>query len=123
MTFAPSGAPGGQSGSYDDFGGRIWQTMPTPMGHALGGLAAAFLADSAAGRHQLTPALLLASAAAAVAPDLDLLTGSHRTYTHSLAAVVIILALSWLALRRRLRHPFRVAAILAAAYASHLVLD
>ena len=93
------------------------------MGHALGGLAAAFLADSAARRHQLTPALLLASAAAAVAPDLDLLTGSHRTYTHSLAAVVIILALSWLALRRRLRHPFRAAAILAAAYASHLVLD
>ena len=93
------------------------------MGHALGGLAAAFLADSATGRQQLTPALLIASAAAAVAPDLDLLAGSHRTYTHSLGAVFIIAALSSLALRGRLRHPFRAAAILTAGYASHLVLD
>ena len=93
------------------------------MGHTLGGLAAAFLADSASGRQQLTPALLIASAVLAVAPDLDLLTGSHRTYTHSLGAVFIVAAASWLTLRGRLRHPFRAAIILTAGYASHLILD
>ena len=49
--------------------------MPTPVGHALGGLAAAFIADSAVRRPQLSPALLAAAAAIAVAPDLDLLIG------------------------------------------------
>ena len=97
--------------------------MPTPVGHALGGLAIAFLADSAGRRHELTPALLLASAGVAVAPDLDLLTASHRTYTHSIGAVFVITVLSWLVMRGRVRHALRATTILMAAYSSHLMLD
>jgi membrane-bound metal-dependent hydrolase YbcI (DUF457 family) len=93
------------------------------MGHAIGGLAAAFIADSALRRWQLTPALLIISAGAAMAPDLDLLTGSHRTYTHSVGAVLIVGLVSYLAMRRRVPSAFRAACVLMAAYGSHLVLD
>jgi membrane-bound metal-dependent hydrolase YbcI (DUF457 family) len=97
--------------------------MPTPVGHVLGGLAAAFLADSTGRRHQLSPALLIASAAVAVAPDLDLLVGSHRTYTHSVGAVLVVGLTSWLVARGRVPNATRAAAILMAAYSSHLVVD
>jgi membrane-bound metal-dependent hydrolase YbcI (DUF457 family) len=93
------------------------------MGHALGGLAAAFIADSAVRRHQLSPALLIVAAAAAVAPDLDLLIGTHRAHTHSLGAVFVVGLTSWLALLGRASSPMRAAMVLTAAYASHLVLD
>src|SRR5688572_16957687 len=97
--------------------------MPTPMGHALGGLAAAFIADSAVRRHQLSPALLTAAAAAAISPDLDLLIGLHRGCTPSLGAVFLVGVTSWLAFRGRVQSPFRAALVLTAAYGSHLVLD
>ena len=93
------------------------------MGHALGGLAAAFIADSAVRRPQLSPALLVAAAATAVAPDLDLLIGLHRAYTHSLGAIFVVGVASWLVLRGRVPYPMPAAAILTAAYTSHLVLD
>jgi membrane-bound metal-dependent hydrolase YbcI (DUF457 family) len=93
------------------------------MGHALGGLAAAFIADSAVRRPQLSPALLVAAAAIAVAPDLDLLIGMHRAYTHSLGALFVVGVTSWLVLRGRVPHPMPAAALLTAAYGSHLVLD
>jgi hypothetical protein len=93
------------------------------MAHALGGLAAAFVVDSAVRRPQLSPALLVAAAATAVAPDLDLLIGLHRAHTHSLAAVFVVGVTSWLVLRRRVPYPMPAAAMLAAAYGSHLALD
>jgi membrane-bound metal-dependent hydrolase YbcI (DUF457 family) len=97
--------------------------MPTPAAHALGGLAAAFLVDSLRRRPVLSPALLVASAVAAMAPDLDLLAGSHRTYTHSLGAILIVGIVSWLIMQRRISSPLRAAVILMAAYGSHLLLD
>jgi membrane-bound metal-dependent hydrolase YbcI (DUF457 family) len=97
--------------------------MPTPAAHALGGLAAAFLVDSIRRRPVLTPALLTASAVAAMAPDLDLLAGSHRTYTHSLGAVFLVGIASWLITRGRVPSAVRAALIVMAAYGSHLVLD
>jgi membrane-bound metal-dependent hydrolase YbcI (DUF457 family) len=97
--------------------------MPTPAAHALGGLAAAFLVDSIRRRPMLSPALLAASAAAAMAPDLDLLAGSHRTYTHSLGAVFIVGLASWVIARGRVPSAVRAALIVMAAYGSHLVLD
>jgi membrane-bound metal-dependent hydrolase YbcI (DUF457 family) len=99
--------------------------MPTPTAHAIGGLAAAFLIDALRRRPLLTPALLVTSAAAGMAPDLDILTGSHRTYTHSLGAVFIVGVVSWLVVTARGSMPkaTRTAAILAAAYGSHLFLD
>ena len=96
--------------------------MPTPFGHAIGGLAAALFANSAARRPGLSPRLLLAAVAAAVSPDLDILVGSHRTYTHSVAAVVIVGLVSWVALRRT-SNAAAAAAAITAAYASHLALD
>jgi membrane-bound metal-dependent hydrolase YbcI (DUF457 family) len=93
------------------------------MGHAVGGLAAAFLADSALRRWQLSPALLAASAAVAVVPDLDLLVGSHRTYTHSVGAVIVVGIVSYLLVRGRVPSAMRAACVLMAAYGSHLVLD
>ena len=99
--------------------------MPTPAAHAIGALAAAFLIDAVRRRPLLTPALLVTSAAAGMAPDLDLLTGSHRTYTHSLGAVFIVGVVSWLVVTARGSMPkaTRTAAILASAYGSHLFLD
>ena len=89
----------------------------------MGGLAAALLADSAFRNQRLSPGLLIASAAVAVAPDLDLLTGSHRTYTHSVGAVFLVGVMSWFVVRGRASNRMRAAAVLMAAYASHMVLD
>ncbi|HUP39194.1 MAG TPA: metal-dependent hydrolase [Vicinamibacterales bacterium] len=99
--------------------------MPSPAAHALGGLATAFVVDAVRRKPLLTPALVVTAAAAGMAPDLDLLFGSHRTYTHSLGAVLIVGVMSWVvtAGRGRLRDATRTAAILAAAYGSHLALD
>jgi inner membrane protein len=97
--------------------------MPTPAAHALGGIAAAFLVDSVRRRPVLSPALLVASAVAAMAPDLDLLAGSHRTYTHSIGAVTIVGVVTWLVTLRRVPNAARAALIVMAAYGSHLLLD
>jgi len=96
--------------------------MPSPVGHAIGGLVAAFVVDSFGRRPALRLPLLAASAALAVAPDLDILAGSHRTYSHSIGAVAIVGLVCWLALRRRSSGP-TAAAAMTAAYASHLPLD
>lgn len=96
--------------------------MPSPVGHALGGLAAAFVVDSLARRPTLTLPLLAASAVMAIVPDLDILAGSHRTYSHSVGAAAIVGVVSWLALRAR-GSSGAAAAVLTAAYASHLPLD
>jgi len=96
--------------------------MPSPVGHALGGLTAAFLINAFARRPALTVGLLVTSAAIAVAPDLDIPLGSHRTYTHSVGAVAVVALATWLVLRRRPGGAAGAAA-LAAAYASHLALD
>ena len=96
--------------------------MPTPVGHALGGLAAAFLVSSAAASSRLTMPVLAACAAVAVAPDLDIPFGSHRTYTHSIAAVALAGITAWAVLRRR-PASVQMSLVIAAAHASHLVLD
>jgi len=97
--------------------------MPTPLGHALGGLAAAFIVNSVARQPGLSPPLVLASVAVAVCPDLDLLWGSHRTYTHSLGAVALTGLTAWLLLRPRLTNARSAALALCGAHASHLLLD
>jgi membrane-bound metal-dependent hydrolase YbcI (DUF457 family) len=96
--------------------------MPSPVGHALGGLTAAFLINSFTRRPALTAGLLAASAAIAVAPDLDILVHSHRTYTHSVGGVAIVGLAAWMILRTRPAGAAGAAA-LTAACASHLALD
>lgn len=96
--------------------------MPTPVGHAIGGLAAALLTNSATRRAGLPPVVFAAAAAAAILPDFDILAGSHRTYTHSIGAVPIVWAIAWICLLRA-PHKAAAATAVAAGYASHPMLD
>jgi hypothetical protein len=104
--------------------------MPSPVGHFLGGVAVGWLvcrspplprsADGSwdGGWKPFRNTLLFGCAA--IAPDLDLLFHSHRTATHSLAAVLLVFGATLVV--GRLRSP-AFAAALAGAVASHLLLD
>ena len=83
--------------------------MPSPVGHALGGLIAGEL---------LAPSALLVCALAGVAPDVDFLWGGHNRQTHSLGAAVIAGAVvfAWK------RSP-RLALAVTLAWASHVLFD
>src|SRR3954470_7781519 len=69
--------------------------MPSPIGHALSGVAIAWTASlaepgDAAGR-TVSDRWLPVYAALAVVPDLDLLVhGAHRTATHSVTAMLLV---------------------------------
>jgi hypothetical protein len=103
--------------------------MPTPIGHALAGLAVAWSADppntTRPLAHTLARPLTLACVALAVLPDIDLLYPPlHRTATHSLGAAVLVTIMAagvtgWVTGRIN----WRVAVACAAAYASHIVTD
>jgi membrane-bound metal-dependent hydrolase YbcI (DUF457 family) len=135
----------------------IKKRMPSPVGHALGGVLAAWAADLLPGRRAwraATPApyaftaragaLTLAAAGLGAAPDLDLFLEQHRAITHSAGAVaavfIVALGVTGQVTRKVQRAKFkrqskstsetltvesvvRVAAICAAAYGSHLLLD
>ena len=96
--------------------------MPSPVAHVLGGLASAFVVDSFARRPSLTVPVLIASATMAIAPDFDLFGPTHRTYSHSIGAVVAVGVICWVVTRARAANT-AIAAVLTAAYASHLPLD
>jgi membrane-bound metal-dependent hydrolase YbcI (DUF457 family) len=110
--------------------------MPSPIGHALAGIAVAWTADLIPGDRtwRTAPAsapwhlragngITLACAGLAAAPDLDLAFMPHRTATHSIGAVVIVGLLA-AALAANARRPVvRIALMCAAAYGSHLLLD
>jgi membrane-bound metal-dependent hydrolase YbcI (DUF457 family) len=89
--------------------------MPSPVGHALGGIAAGW---TVAPRRDRSTAVLLA--AIAIAPDLDLVFGTHREISHSVGAAVIAgLVACAIASRGRTRW----GAAVALAWASHVCLD
>jgi membrane-bound metal-dependent hydrolase YbcI (DUF457 family) len=97
--------------------------MPSPVGHALGGLAAGWLA-SGSGKldRPLTTAVLIAALGAV--PDVDVLVeGTHRLYTHSLVAVALVGLTVALSPARLGFSRARFALVCAAAYGSHLLLD
>src|SRR3954468_17562607 len=109
--------------------------MPSPLGHALAGLAAGWVIAPPSSRRQAAGWGSL-FAFAAMAPDLDLIVGVHRGPTHSLAAAVAAGALTWMVSAAGSRiaqgsgsraHPgsqrTRAALAVAAAYATHTVLD
>lgn len=111
--------------------------MPSPIGHTLAGLAVGWLADprpAAPGqpsttwrtrlRASLTPFVLWCAAIAAL-PDADLLIPHfHRTATHSVTATVLILIIA-AAVTGKVTWStrWRFALALAAAHATHLLLD
>jgi membrane-bound metal-dependent hydrolase YbcI (DUF457 family) len=93
--------------------------MPSPLGHALGGLAAGWLVAGRGRpfrRHDLIDAAVFV--AVALAPDLDLLFGNHRGPTHGIGSAAAAGLVAYLATRRGV---FALAT--AAAYASHILLD
>jgi len=110
--------------------------MPTSIGHALAGAAAAWGADLVPGRRAWRTApptsswyrragngLTLLCMGLAAIPDADLLFGTHRTYSHSIGAVIAVgIAAAGIASLRG-RPVARVASMCAAAYATHLLLD
>ena len=92
--------------------------MPSPVGHALGGIAAGWRAIPHDARRRDAVPAAFALALLGVAPDLDLLIHRHRGPTHSLGAALIagILVLIW---TRNVRWGIAC----AAAWASHVLLD
>ena len=101
--------------------------MPSPVGHALGGFAFGWLAARSSRLHR--PLLAAAIfAGLGVVPDVDVLVeGTHRLYTHSIAAVGLVAVLAAISLRAagpRLAGSHSALVIAAAAaYGSHLLLD
>ena len=101
--------------------------MPSPVGHALAGLAVGVLAagpralvrslDPPAARRPIDTASLamLPFAALGMLPDVDLLFGVHSMYTHSLGAVLLV--------ARVVTGAWHWAIAASLAYASHLLLD
>jgi inner membrane protein len=111
--------------------------MPSPIGHALSGVAIAWTASlaergDAAGR-TVSDRWLPVYAALAAAPDLDLLVhGAHRTATHSVTAMLVVTILaavvtgqvtSLRASRFGGQARRRVALLCGISYGSHLLLD
>jgi hypothetical protein len=97
--------------------------MPSPVGHALGGLAAGWLATGPGKLERpVTTAILFA--ALGTIPDVDVLVeGTHRLYTHSLVAVALVGLTVALSPARLGFSRARFALVCAAAYGSHLLLD
>ena len=111
--------------------------MPSPIGHALSGVAIAWTASLSeprdpAGRTE-SDRWLPVYAALAAAPDLDLLVhGAHRTATHSVTAMLLvtIVAAAVTGQVTPLRGPrfgaqarWRIALMCGISYGSHLLLD
>jgi inner membrane protein len=98
--------------------------MPSPIGHALAGVAVAW-----AGAPSLDRRVTLAAASLAMLPDIDLFAGLlvpgvHRTVTHSIGAVIVVTIIAAVVTAKvTRRNRARIVAVCAAAYASHLVLD
>ena len=95
-------------------------SMPSPIGHALAGVATAWTITPRADRR-----LLLAAATLAALPDIDLVHPAwHRAVTHSIGCVLLVTIITaavtgWVT--RRIA--WRVTLVCGAAYASHLLLD
>jgi inner membrane protein len=101
--------------------------MPSTIGHALAGATIAWTGDALAGRRNGptlgATGLTFTAAAIAAAPDLDLLSEVHRTFTHSLTVTVVV-GIVAAVLAARARAPVvRVALVCAAAHGSHVLLD
>ena len=66
--------------------------MPSPVGHALGGIVAGWRAVPDGARRADTLRTALIVGAFGVAPDLDLLVHDHRGPAHSLGAAILVAA-------------------------------
>ena len=123
------------TGRGDNCASSILRGMPTPIGHALAGVAAGYLLAGRVDRTTLSThgaklawrslALkldkrLLLFAGLGVLADIDFLFGIHSAYTHSVGATLVVGGVA--ALLGRDRRP-RFALAAALAYGTHIVLD
>ena len=98
---------------------RLNICVPSPVGHALGGIAAGwFVARRARSPRRSAAGDVVVFAVAGMAADLDLIFGLHRGPTHGIGTACLVGIVAYLATRRRL-----LAAAVAAAYGSHTLLD
>jgi membrane-bound metal-dependent hydrolase YbcI (DUF457 family) len=88
--------------------------MPSPVGHALAGVAVGWLVE---GRPRLSTRAA-AYAVVAASPDLDLLLETHRAATHGVGFTVLAALVAWVLTRR-----VRTAAAFGLAYGTHVLLD
>jgi len=103
--------------------------MPSPVGHALGGLTAHFLIARGGDERASRPRVAV-TVAASVAPDLDLLLrfvdgrNHHQGASHSVAAALVAAgAAALLARALGWARPMVFALAGGAGWASHLLLD
>jgi len=87
--------------------------MPSPVGHALGGIAIGWHVSP---RRNLQTAVVLA--AIAIAPDLDLVFGTHREISHSIGAAIAAGIVALVATRSP-----RWGSAVVLSWASHVLLD
>ena len=95
--------------------------MPSPLGHAVGGVAIAWAVSAPVVRSSVRASPWRSAAwfaALGALPDADLLVGSHRAISHSIGAALIV-SLAAAALTRQ----GRLALAAGLAYASHALLD
>ena len=110
--------------------------MPSPVGHLIAGAAVAWTADAIAPARDTRPPaqeataldragglLTVACAALAALPDIDLLTGGHRTMTHSIGATILVAAIAAIVGRAFGRSALRIGLVCGLAYGSHVLLD
>jgi membrane-bound metal-dependent hydrolase YbcI (DUF457 family) len=98
--------------------------MPSPVGHALAGIAAGWMVAPADATRKVLLRRVALYGLVAASPDLDLLAGAHSGPTHGLGAAALVGATGWLFLRsRRVPNAMRIGVAIAAAYASHTLLD
>jgi hypothetical protein len=111
--------------------------VPSPLGHALGGFAAGWLIAPnpppplPAEEHARTPLWRRAArwhrawlfVAVGLAADIDFVVGQHRSYTHSVGAILGVFGVSLLLARGRARDWVRLAIAIAASYTSHILFD
>jgi membrane-bound metal-dependent hydrolase YbcI (DUF457 family) len=107
--------------------------VPSPVGHALAGLAAAWAVtprrcrtpwDNGSADVRTSRRTVLGLAVLGMLPDADLVFGTHSTYTHSLGAILVVAAIAT-AVGRQIhrRQTWQLAVMATMAYASHPLLD
>src|SRR5262245_40763879 len=109
----------------------MWPEMPSPIGHALAGLSAGWIAESTQPRQAGTQSvkalswLVLATIAVSALPDADLvLPGPHRGWTHGLGTTLFLMIVAggvtgWVTGRWQ----WRIVLAIGAAHGSHVLMD
>jgi membrane-bound metal-dependent hydrolase YbcI (DUF457 family) len=104
--------------------------MPSPIGHALAGLAVGFVAEPSprsgpVESPRLRSAFLVTAAFLATAPDFDLMfPGFHRSVTHSIGATIFLMIITAAVTGKVTgRVKWRWVWMAGAAHVSHILLD